>query len=72
MIADLSQQAIRPLYWRTSDLPHLTRLSASTIARLRKAKRLPPPDLAAGRALCWKPETITSWIDSGGLSGKLS
>jgi predicted DNA-binding transcriptional regulator AlpA len=72
MISDLRQQAIQPLYWRTSDLPHLTRLSASTIARLRRAGRLPKPDLVAGRALLWKPDSITSWLESGGLSGKLS
>jgi predicted DNA-binding transcriptional regulator AlpA len=72
MVADLSQQAIPPLYWRKSDITHATRLSASTIDRLRKSGRMPKPDLVAGRALCWKPETIISWIDSGGLSGKLS
>jgi predicted DNA-binding transcriptional regulator AlpA len=72
VVNDLRQQAISPLYWRTGDLIHVTRLSASTITRLRRARRLPDPDLIVGRALFWKPETITTWLDAGGLAGKLS
>ena len=60
-----SQHRITPLFWRLKDLPIATGLSLRTINRLRSQGRLPEPDAAFGRALCWRPSTISSWVDSG-------
>lgn len=33
-----------------------------TFQSWRAAGKLPPPDLAIGRVLRWRPETVTSWL----------
>lgn len=37
-------------------------ISKSTLARWRKHRRIPPPDLSEGRIVRWDPETITAWL----------
>jgi len=39
-------------------------ISKSTLARWRKHRRIPPPDLSEGRIVRWDPETITAWLKS--------
>jgi predicted DNA-binding transcriptional regulator AlpA len=44
-------------------------VSVPTIERLRRAGKIPPPDVMIGsRLLRWKPSTIRAWIESGGQS----
>jgi hypothetical protein len=68
MSSSSSQNIIIPLFWRLKDLPEVTRLSLRSINRLRAVGRLPKPDAVFGRALCFKPETIQSWVDAGGMT----
>ena len=68
----IDQMVIRPLLWRYGDLPHVTRLSLRTIARLRASKLLPEPDVRFGRALAWKPETIERWLETLGTQDQQS
>jgi hypothetical protein len=62
MLAETRPHVIQPLVWRYTDLPHATRLSLSTLARLRERGALPEPDLKIGRALCWYPATIERFL----------
>jgi predicted DNA-binding transcriptional regulator AlpA len=41
-------------------------VSVPTIERLRRAGKIPPPDVMIGRLPRWKPSTIRAWIESGG------
>jgi predicted DNA-binding transcriptional regulator AlpA len=44
-------------------------VSVPTIERLRRAGKIPQPDVMIGsRLLRWKPSTIRAWIESGGQS----
>jgi hypothetical protein len=68
VLATQTTTEIEPLLWRLSDIAHVTRLSLRSINRLRASRRMPEPDLVVGRAPCWRPLTIRSWVDGGGLS----
>jgi predicted DNA-binding transcriptional regulator AlpA len=37
-------------------------MSRRTIERLRAGGKFPKPDVKAGKAPLWKPETIRAWI----------
>jgi hypothetical protein len=42
-------------------------VSQATFERLRRAGRIPDPDLFLGKGLArWKPETVRRWIEGGG------
>jgi predicted DNA-binding transcriptional regulator AlpA len=41
-------------------------VSVPTIERLRRAGKIPPPDVMIGRLPRWKPSTIRAWIEGGG------
>jgi predicted DNA-binding transcriptional regulator AlpA len=56
------------LLWSQDDISALIGLSRRSIERLRSAGRFPRPDLALGRRVLWRPETIRDWIDK--QSGK--
>jgi predicted DNA-binding transcriptional regulator AlpA len=43
-------------------------VSVPTIERLRRAGKIPSPDVMIGRLPRWKPSTIRAWIESGGRS----
>jgi predicted DNA-binding transcriptional regulator AlpA len=56
------ERLITPADW----LPLLS-VSQATYERLRRAGRLPEPDLSLGRGLeRWRPETVRRWIEGGG------
>jgi hypothetical protein len=39
-------------------------LSRRLLEREVSARRMPPPDVRIGRRACWRPATITAWLDS--------
>jgi predicted DNA-binding transcriptional regulator AlpA len=61
-----SRHDIKPSLLRWMNLPLATNLSLSTLHRMRHAKRFPEPDLKFNRCVCWRPETIRHWIETGG------
>lgn len=66
MFSAPSRRDIKPSLLRWMDLPLATNLSLSTLHRLRHAKRFPEPDVRLSRCVCWRPETVERWIETGG------
>ena len=51
------------LIWSWDDVAALTGLSG-LMEREVCAGRMPPPDVRIGRRACFRPATITNWLDS--------
>jgi predicted DNA-binding transcriptional regulator AlpA len=52
------------LLWSWDDIAALTGLSRRLLEREVSAGRMPPPDVRIGRRACFRPATITAWLDS--------
>lgn len=52
------------LLWSWDDIAALTGLSRRLLEREVSAGRMPGPDVRVGRRACWRPATITAWLDS--------
>jgi hypothetical protein len=48
------------------DWPLILSVSVTTVERLRRAKRLPEPDLFLFSLPRWRASTVRNWIESGG------
>jgi hypothetical protein len=57
---------VQRLAYRLDELAAALGMSRRALDRERAADRLPRPDLYVGRMLLFRPETIQSWIASGG------
>jgi predicted DNA-binding transcriptional regulator AlpA len=68
LISESTQKNIKPVYLRMKDLPRATTLSLSSLYRLRQANLLPLPDARMNRCVLWRPETIETWAQTGGLN----
>jgi predicted DNA-binding transcriptional regulator AlpA len=52
------------LLWSWDDIAALTGLSRRLLEREVSAGRMPPPDVRIGRRACFRPATVTAWLDS--------
>jgi hypothetical protein len=52
------------LVWDLRDISALTTFSPRLLQRQIAAGKMPGPDVRVGRRACWKPATITNWLDS--------
>jgi predicted DNA-binding transcriptional regulator AlpA len=59
---------VERLALRPKDLETAIGVDERTIQRWRSASRFPKPDIAIGRTLLWKVETIQDWLARGGNS----
>lgn len=50
------------------DLQGIIPLSAVGLWKLTRMEGFPAPILLGKRRVAWKPETISAWIDGGGLA----
>jgi predicted DNA-binding transcriptional regulator AlpA len=58
--------AVDRLALRPKDLETAIGVDERTIQRWRSAGRFPKPDVAIGRTLLWRVETIRDWLARGG------
>jgi hypothetical protein len=52
------------LLWDLRDISALTGLSPRLLQLEQAAGRMPRPDVRIGRRACYRPATITTWLDS--------
>ncbi|MDE2100033.1 MAG: hypothetical protein KGL39_22455 [Patescibacteria group bacterium] len=52
------------LLWSWDDVSALTSMSRRMLEREVSAGRMPAPDVRIGRRACFRPATITTWLDS--------
>jgi hypothetical protein len=48
------------------DWPQILSVSPTTVERLRRAKKLPEPDLFLFSLPRWRASTVRAWIEGGG------
>jgi predicted DNA-binding transcriptional regulator AlpA len=65
--SDTAAPPVERMLFRINDVARALSLSRRMIERQRSAGRFPKPDVTCGRAPLWKPATIQSWIDNGGI-----
>ena len=58
------------LLWSWDDVSALTTMSRRLLECEVRAGHMPAPDVRIGRRACWRPATITAWIDSLATSRK--
>jgi hypothetical protein len=51
------------LAWDLADIASLLGVSRRLLERTRAAGNMPPPDIAIGRRILWRPATIDRWLD---------
>ncbi len=58
--------AVDRLALRPKDLETVIGVDERTIQRWRSSGKFPKPDIAIGRTLLWRVETIKAWLERGG------
>jgi predicted DNA-binding transcriptional regulator AlpA len=58
--------AVGRLALRPKDLETAIGVDERTIQRWRSSGKFPKPDIAIGRTLLWRVETINAWLERGG------
>jgi predicted DNA-binding transcriptional regulator AlpA len=61
-----ARPAVDRMALRPKDLETAIGVDERTIQRWRSSGRFPKPDIAIGRTLLWRTETIRDWLARGG------